>query len=303
MLPKEQSTAWLAMIVSLLSRDLRTLIISISALALISASFYELYRMSVVNPYFAHAFFVPWASLYALWAYRQRIFVNTCFSPLEGALFLSLGIFLAYLAGHYKSSLASPDYFCLLLLSKIIAIMGIFVANWGRRAFRNAIFPLFFLLFMVPIPSFLFDPLVHFLTSKSATVLAWVFEIAGIPFVREGFVFQLPVVDIEIVHDCSGIRSALGLTMVSVFAGNLFLKSNWHRLVLVAVTVAVSIIKNGLRIATIALVANYVNEDWVANHEQSGKPFLVLALLFIFLALWLLRLSETRWLPHHIKEV
>ena len=78
---------------------------------------------------------------------------------------------------------------------------------------------------MIPIPEFVLDGAVLFLKNASAETVSALFTLAGTPHYREGFVFALPNVVIEVADACSGIRSSIGLLLASLLAGHLFLRT------------------------------------------------------------------------------
>lgn len=171
---------------------------------------------------------------------------------------------------------------------------GGFIFFFGIDAFRNAAFPLLFLLFAVPIPTFLLDKVISFLQAGSAETAYWIFKISGVPFSREGFVFSLPEMSIEVARECSGIRSCLVLFIVSLFAGHVFLKGTMKRFILALSAIPIAIFKNGLRIVTLSLLGNYVDERILSSslHKQGGIPFFVLALALLAPIVCLLRRFE-----------
>ena len=90
--------------------------------------------------------------------------------------------------------------------------------------------------------------------------------IAGVPYHREGFVFELPGVAIRVAEECSGIRSTLALLITTVLASYIFLKSSWKRLVLCLAVVPIAIFKNSLRIATLSTLSVYVNPSFLQGN-------------------------------------
>jgi exosortase len=78
------------------------------------------------------------------------------------------------------------------------------------------------------------DNLVDFLRRGSADITFFLLRLTGTPVHREGFVFVLPGLPIEIAKECSGIRSCLAMLILSVLTGYMLLGTWWRRLVLVA---------------------------------------------------------------------
>jgi exosortase/archaeosortase family protein len=89
----------------------------------------------------------------------------------------------------------------------------------------------------------------------------------------------------------------LALFITSVVAGYMFLESHPRRILLALCVFPITIFKNSLRIATLAVLGSYVDPSWVTSswlHRMGGKPFFILALLFMLPVLWLLRRSEKK---------
>ena len=101
----------------------------------------------------------------------------------------------------------------------------------------------------------------------------------------------------EVAKECSGIRSSLALFITSILAGQLFLKTWQGRVILSLCVFPITIFKNSLRIATITLLASYVDPVFVESHwihRAGGKPFFIIALLFLLPIMLLLKRSEKK---------
>jgi exosortase len=125
------------------------------------------------------------------------------------------------------------------------------------------------------------------------------FHLSGTPFLRAGLIFQLPNITIEVAQECSGIRSSWVLFITSVLAANLFLKSSWRRLVLVALVIPLAILRNGFRIFVIGLLCVNAGPQMINSviHRRGGPVFFVLSLIPFLLLLWWLRKGEIRVRP------
>jgi exosortase/archaeosortase family protein len=76
----------------------------------------------------------------------------------------------------------------------------------------------------------------------------------------------------------------------------LLLRSFWRKALIVAVAIPLSIAKNGLRIFAIAMLATRVDPSFLTGrlHRQGGGIFFLIALIAIFLLLWLAYRGEER---------
>jgi len=166
---------------------------------------------------------------------------------------------------------------------------------YGPQIFRQSLFPLLFLLLLVPLPDMLLDKVIHLLQYGSTRVTQALFILSGIPVAREGFILFLPKIDIEVAAECSGIRSSMMLFLTTLVLGHLFLRGAWRQVGLFLSVFAITIFKNALRIFTLSTLAMYVDPVWIEgdfHHRYAGSVFFLVAISMILLVLYLLRRSE-----------
>jgi exosortase len=169
-----------------------------------------------------------------------------------------------------------------------------FALLFGKTASKAGYFPLIFLFLMVPLPNFLLGHVIYLLQAGSAWITGIFFNLLGVPSFREGFVFLLPQVNIEIAKECSGIRSSMVLVILALVVAHFRLKSFWKQSLFVACGLFMMILKNGIRIATLTLLALHVDPGFLYGrlHHQGGIVFFLLALLLLWPILWLLQRGE-----------
>ncbi|HWO34319.1 MAG TPA: exosortase/archaeosortase family protein [Candidatus Acidoferrum sp.] len=174
--------------------------------------------------------------------------------------------------------------------------MGAFILCFGTRAFRRALFPLCFLLWMVPLPQFVLDPIVSLLQRGSAASAHLLFALAGIPVAQREMQLHIPGLTLEVAPECSSIRSSTILLVITMVVAQLLLLSFWRKAVVVAVAIPLSVAKNGLRIFALGVLTTKVDPSFMTGrlHRQGGVIFLLIALLGTFLVLWILRRGENR---------
>jgi len=214
---------------------------------------------------------------------------------------LAAGAALALVAFSVGSRWAALNQLSVYILALILIWMAGFVFLFGRQTLGNARFPFAFLLLTIPIPDFILDQLIYVLQKGSAELAAVLFDWSGVPVLRDGFVFHLAHVNIEVARECSGIRSSLALLILAILVAHFYLDTFWKQAVLVIAGLFVMILKNGVRIVTLTLLASYVNPDFLYGrlHRQGGVVFFVLGLLLLVPLLWLLERSE-RKLPKQV---
>jgi exosortase len=254
-----------------------------------------LFRAAFRDETFSYIVFIPPVSLYLIYEERKRIFTAKYGSLLPGIVLVSLGALLFLAAGNVSVGSSIPvERFGLHALSAVLFFCGVFGLIVGTGGLRAACFPLLFLFFTIPIPEGILKPIVRFLQAGSAEAAYWMIRAVGVPVFRDGFIFTLPGLTVEVAEQCSGIRSGLSLFLVGILAGRIFLKSGWRRLALAAAVVPITIAKNGVRIVTITLLGAYVDRQVLSGplHKAGGIPFFGVALVMLAVVLWALRRGD-----------
>lgn len=239
---------------------------------------------------------IPFISGWVFWLDRRRIFPNLSIDKTLASPFLFLAACVA-LATYFAGSNSWPGLqFSGWILSLVLVWTAGFGLLFGKTAMKAGRFPLLFLVLMVPLPNFLLDRLIYLLQQGSAWVTGAFFDVAGVPVLREGLVFHLARVNIEVARECSGIRSSMALVILALLVSHFRLKSFWSQILFVACGLLMMIVKNGIRIATLTLLAMYVDPNFLFGrlHHQGGVVFFILALLLLLPLLLFLERMESK---------
>jgi len=237
---------------------------------------------------------IPLVSAWFLFESRKEVFAPKEGWFLPGLAPVAVGIALYAIGATQAAQLTSANRLAVMTLSFILCWVGLLGLWYGPGAWKAALFPLLFMLFMVPIPRVLLDPVVTALQRGSAEVSYAFFRAVGVPVFRDGFLFNIPGLTIEVARECSGIRSSLSLLLTMLVAGHLFLKKGWNKFFLCLAVVPVTIFKNGVRIVSLTLLGVYVDRRILESelHRNGGVLFFALALALLGGVLWLLRRRE-----------
>jgi exosortase len=239
---------------------------------------------------------IPFISGALIYWNRQQIFrAQSGKSILPAAVLLIVGGLLYYSSRIYGTHLNDNDYVGLVMSALIVSWLGGFLLFYGSAAFKAGAFPLLFLLLTVPVPSRIMAEIVWLLQHGSASVVALLFSLTGTPAYRvNDVVFVLPGLTIEVAEACSGIRSTLGILIVTALAGHLSLHSNWKKAALVLLVIPVSLLKNAVRIVTLSLLAIHLDMSFITGnlHHEGGIFFMIFGLCLMYPVLILLMKTE-----------
>ena len=277
-----------------IARSLLFALIVALTLAMSWTSLTTLLRLSFGEEQYSHILVIPQISAFLFYLERRRIFSHLATQWPVGFGLLSAGFFFYWFRQHHSASLSENDRLAMAVFSVVLIWIGGFVLSFGLRAFQAGLFPLLFLLLMVPLPDFFLHRAIYWLQVGSAEVSYALFQAVDVPVVRTGLVFALPGITIEVAKECSGIRSSMALLITSLFAGHVLLRSVWRKAILTFATLPLLFIKNGIRIVTLSLLTVYVDPSFLAGrlHNRGGIVFLMLAMGMLLPVLWWLCKSE-----------
>lgn len=270
---------------------------SIAAIAAaLHGPLWDLTRLSLARYEYSHLIVIPFISAAVIYLDRRRIFAQEgIISGAAASGTLCAAGLLSVLAALVWIPTGTGRLSFMAMAAALLAA-GAFAGCYGARALRAAMFPLLFLVLMIPLPEPLLNGFVAALQRGSADVAYAIFRLVGAPVLRDGFVFSLPGVNIEVAAECSGIRSCEALLIVCLLAGHYFLRSSARKLVFLLAVVPVAIIKNAIRIATISLLSVYVDRGFLTGrlHHDGGVPFSMIAVAMLLPLLWGLQKGERR---------
>jgi exosortase C (VPDSG-CTERM-specific) len=252
-------------------------------------------RFAAHSDVHSYVLLIPFVTAYLIYIRWNQLSDELSCAWGPAALLISVGAG-AFFAGQHFTELNQNDHMTLIALSFVCsAIAGAFLFL-GTKWARSAMFPLFFLAFMIPLPAIVVDTLEEASKQASAEVASWLFLITGTPFLRNETMFQLPGITITVAKECSGIRSSLVLIITSLLAANMFLRTTWRRAALVAAVIPLGLLRNGFRILVISLLCVHIGPHMINSviHRHGGPFFFALSLLPLFAMLWWFRWQEIK---------
>jgi exosortase C (VPDSG-CTERM-specific) len=264
--------------------------------ALFGRSLYELAVYAMGTSLHSHVVLIPFISGYLIAIDRARTPARSrpsfAFAGVLGALGLITWLIVYRTGGAWSENdrLAGIAFafLCFLWAGGFVFL--------GRQWMCAAAFPAAFLIFLVPLPDAIATAFETASKYASAEAAAFLIGISGTPMLRDGLIFHLPGIGMEVAQECSGIRSSWVLFITSLLASHLFLRSPWRRAALVFFVIPLGVVRNGFRIAVLAWLCVYISPDMINSviHHRGGPLFFVLSLGPLFALLWWLRRGEAR---------
>jgi exosortase B len=156
----------------------------------------------------------------------------------------------------------SQDIVNLQLLSLLLVIAGLILVHRGGAALRVMAFPILFLVFMFPVPAFLFDALTQPLKSWVSYATDQILYTAGYPIAREGVILSIGQYQLLVADACSGLRSLVSLSALGV----LFIyitgrASRLHNALMLAGIIPLAMLANLIRVIALVLITYHLGDE------------------------------------------
>lgn len=209
----------------------------------------------------SHGFFIIPSSLFILWQKKDELSQIPIQPSKWGLVLFIFSLFLYIFA--YLAEINTVASFSMLLL-----LPGVVIYLYGYPMLREILFPLCFLLFMIPVPAQIYSALTIPLQLFVSKVSVGITQLFSIPVYHTGNVIHLPDRTLQVVQACSGLRSMMSLLALSAMFGYFTLRSNLLRSILFVSGIPTAIIVNIFRIVLIVLAFYYFNYDLVQQEFQ-----------------------------------
>jgi EpsI family protein len=144
----------------------------------------------------------------------------------------------------------APD---LSMVALALVLFGLAFLLGGRPLARLVAVPLAILVFAIPLPGALHNFVVYPYQLATARFTGLLLQAGGYEVMLQGDVLSLPGRDFEVIETCSGLRSALTLGLLAATWAAWFRCSGWHGTALLAASLPISFVTNGIRVLVLVL--------------------------------------------------
>jgi exosortase D (VPLPA-CTERM-specific) len=167
----------------------------------------------------------------------------------------------------------------------VLCIAGlVFIAMGTRRGLRYWV-PLFYLVFMLPLPSLIYLRLSSQLQLISSEFGTAVIALFGIPVFLEGNIIDLGVYKLQVAEACSGLRYLFPLISLGFLFAVLYKGPRWHKVVLFLAPVPITVLMNSVRIGIIGVLVDRYGVEHAEGflHYFEGWVIFVTCIAILYL--------------------
>ena len=180
----------------------------------------------------------------------------------------------------------SQDIIMFEITSQILVLIALLLLFKGKRGLQLVWFPLFFMIFMVPLPEALVASVTAPLKSAVSAVASTLLYQMGYPVGRSGVIMTVGPYQLLVADACAGLNSMFTLEALGMLYMNLMRYTSATRNVVLAVLlIPTAFIANIVRVMILVLVTYHFGDEAGQGfvHSFAGMVLFMVALVLMLL--------------------
>lgn len=228
------------------------------------------------DSYYSHGILIPLVTGFLVWQRRSELSGIKHKRSSWGMPLIAGGLCIYLLSSLFRIYFTSA-------FSLLIVLTGMILFFYGTATLKKIVFPVCFLIFMVPAPLVVIANVSFKMKMFAAYIATWLLNNIGLPAVQVGSIIKMQHTYVVVDDVCSGLRSLIALMALgSIFA--YWMKGPMSkRILLFCSTIPIAIVTNVMRIIFLSFIAEVWGPQYTAGfiHDLSG--FMIFALAFVLL--------------------
>ncbi len=247
-------------------------------IALYAPIFSGLYRQKWESLDYTHAYFILPIALFLAWQKRSALLEMAKAAPetysLSGFFFLMTGAIL-FIFGWRQ------EYFVISTFSLIPFLFGVVMYIYGMQVTRALLFPILYLLLLVPPPLGILDSITLPMRYGISILTEQILVVFQYPVTREGLLLTVDTNEIFMGAPCSGFRSLITLFSLALLYIYSFKSQLKKQIILLILVVPFALLGNLIRVLSLCLVTYHFGAEKAdgAFHDISGLIMFVVMIV------------------------
>jgi exosortase len=231
-------------------------------------------RWNAKDSYYSHGFLVPVVSLYVLWLKREKIFSIKPKPMGSGLWLLAAGLLIHMLSAFFRVYFTSA-------FSSLLVISGIILYFYGKEMFKECLFAIIFLVFMIPLPLVAIVGITFKMKIFAAYWANKIVNALGVRAVLDGSVIKMRHTHVIVEDVCSGLRSLISLLALGTIIAYLSKLCRWKKTIVFLAAGVMAIVANVVRIVFMALTSEIYGAKFTEGFLHTLSGLLVFVVAFV----------------------
>jgi len=235
-------------------------------------------RWMAVDSYFGHGPLVPFVSLYLLWQRRKLLKQLQTRPSGLGLVLIAIGLIIHILSAFFRIYFTSG-------YSILVVLFGIVLYFFGFALLKAIFFPIFFLIFMIPLPLVAIVNIAFRMKLFAAYCATFILNKIGIAAVRDGSLIRMRKAILMVEDPCSGLRSLISLLALGSLIAYLSKLPSMKKIIVVIASVPIAILANIARIVMMCFMSELYGVQFIEGPMHTLSGLFVFVVAFIGLAM------------------
>lgn len=247
------------------------------------------------QPEYSHGYLIPIIAIgLFLREYKADTNTSAVRNQWPGFVLILIGLFFGLL-GNMVHITDITNYGVIIVVGGfILMLMGL------PRGFKYWV-PVAYLIFMLPLPQFIYLTLSIKLQMISSEIGVFIVALFGIPVYLEGNIIDLGIYKLQVAEACSGLRYLFPLTSFGFLFAVLYRGPVWHKVIIFLSAAPVTVLMNSIRIGIIGILVDQYGIEQAEGflHAFQGWVIFIACIAVLYLEAMLLQQFTKNPQPFH----
>lgn len=228
------------------------------------------------DSYYSHGILIPFVTGFLIWQKRKELAAITPARSPWGIPVIIVGMLIHIVSTLFRIYFTSG-------FSMLIVFVGLILFFYGSKVLKKILFPIMFLIFMIPVPMVVISNISFKMKLLAARIAALMLNNMGLAAIQEGSIIKMRYTQVVVDDVCSGLRSLISLGALGSIFAYWMDGAMWRRVLLFLSTIPIAIATNVARIIFLASVSEIWGSEYADGFVHDASGFMVFALAFVLL--------------------
>lgn len=232
---------------------------------------------------YGYGFLIPFISIFLIWQKKDELQKVATKGSWIGVIVTLVGLGM-FILGELSTLYIFVQY------AFIIVVAGLALSLLGWQGFKIVWVPILFLIFMIPLPTFLYQGISSQLQLISSQLGVAIIRLFNISVYVEGNVIDLGTYKLQVVEACSGLRYLFPLASLAFISASTFRGAFWKKMIIFLSSIPVTVAMNSFRIGMIGVLVEYQGKSAAEGflHYFEGWIIFMACMAILIGEMWLL---------------
>ena len=229
------------------------------------------------DSYYSHGILIPFVVGFFIWRKKETLAALPRNTSPWGIQLIVAGLLIHIFSAIFRVYFSSG-------FSMILVLYGLILYFYGKKIFKELLFPISFLVFMVPLPEVAITGISFRLKLFAAKIAASTLNNLRIRALQDGSTIKMLHAQVVVDDVCSGLRSLISLTALSALFAYMMSTNILKRLILFSSAIPIAVITNVCRVVILASISEIWGAKYAAGfvHDATGFSVFILAFVLLF---------------------